>query len=38
MEFSKTESTIEESVLVIEEQNGFTEDYKNLTREFYLAF
>ena len=38
MEFSKNEVTTDESVLVIEEQNEFTEDYKNLTREFYLAF
>jgi tRNA1Val (adenine37-N6)-methyltransferase len=38
MEFSKIESSIDESFLVIEEQNEFTEDYKNLTREFYLAF
>jgi tRNA1Val (adenine37-N6)-methyltransferase len=38
MEFSKKETTIDKSVLVIEDQNEFTEDYKNLTREFYLAF
>lgn len=38
MEFSKNETSIDESVLVIEEQNEFTDDYKNLTREFYLAF
>lgn len=38
MEFSKNETSIDESVLVIEEQKEFTEDYKNLTSEFYLAF
>lgn len=38
MEFSKNESPIEEVSLVIEDHNGYTEEYKNLTREFYLAF
>ena len=38
MEFSKKETTIDKSVLLIEDQNEYTEDYKNLTREFYLAF
>jgi tRNA1Val (adenine37-N6)-methyltransferase len=38
LEFSRNKTAPEESILVIESQREYTEDYKNLTREFYLAF
>lgn len=38
MEFSRNKTGTDESILVIECQKEYTDDYKNLTREFYLAF
>lgn len=38
MEFSDQNDPLAESVLTIDSGNGFTEEYRNLTRDFYLAF
>ncbi len=38
LEFSRNITATDESILVIESQREYTDDYKNLTREFYLAF
>jgi tRNA1Val (adenine37-N6)-methyltransferase len=38
LEFSRNKTALEESILVIESNREYTEDYKKLTREFYLAF
>jgi tRNA1Val (adenine37-N6)-methyltransferase len=38
LEFSRNKTSPDESILVIENNREYTDDYKNLTREFYLAF
>jgi tRNA1Val (adenine37-N6)-methyltransferase len=38
LEFSRNKTVPVESILVIESNREYTEDYKKLTREFYLAF
>jgi tRNA1Val (adenine37-N6)-methyltransferase len=38
LEFSRNKTALDESILVIESNREYTDDYKNLTLEFYLAF
>ncbi len=38
LEFSRNKTAQDESILVIESKREYTDDYKNMTREFYLAF
>lgn len=38
MEFSEISKSLTESVLTIDTGNGYTEEYRDLTRDFYLAF
>jgi len=38
LELSRNKTATDESILVIESQKEYTDEYKNLTREFYLAF
>lgn len=38
MEFTDRNNPVSESILTIDSGNGFTEEYRNLTRDFYLAF
>lgn len=38
MEFSQRNTPVAESILTIDSGSGFTEEYRDLTRDFYLAF
>lgn len=38
LEFSRTSAPLEETTLAIQDAAGFTDEYRTLTREFYLKF